>query len=334
MKVTPLAQGSATLAGVEVGNERMPADKIAAAKAIAEGKSPMQVAESDTPVDPQVERAKRSLRKIKMKTQVSTDRPIDQVVETPVETAPALTESATPDAVEPTKEASEATKPLSPVLAEIARQKRALQVKERELAEREAKLAQPNLDEYVSKADIAANPLKLFELGVITYDQLTEAILANPQNTEINELRKEIKALKEGVDKSLTDRDAQAEKQVLSEMTREAKQLVAQGNDYELVRENGYVSKAIDLIHKTWKQTGEVLDVSEALGLVENQLLEDALKLANYEKVRTKLTPAQVQQQQQQQSAQMKTLTNRDGAQAPLDKRTRALLAFSGQLRK
>lgn len=345
MKVTPLAQGSGSPAGATVGQERMPADRIAAAKAVAAGQSPMRLAESDTPVDPQVEKAKRSIRRIKMRTQASPDRAIEQMGETaPVVENPTsdasdpvaeTTQSAISDTGEPTQTPEE-TKPLSPQFAALARQKRALQVKERELAEREAKLAQPPEGEYVSKADLIANPLKVFELGV-TYDQLTEALLANQSGItpELKALQAKVDALEKGVDTKLTERDAQAKQQVLAEMTREANQLVAQGEDYALVREKGYIPKVIQLIDKTYEETGEILDVSYALNLVEEQLLQDEVKIANLEKVRSKITPAQVEPQQpQKQIPQMRTLTNRDSAAPALDRRSRAMLAFHGQLKR
>jgi len=344
MKVTPLAQGTGAPAGATVGQERMPADKIAAAKAIAAGQNPMRLAESDTPTDPQVERAKRSIRRIKMRTNASPDR-FDP--NAPVEAAPAAEPAApapvaeTPqsgisDTSEPTQ-VPEETKPLSPQFAALARQKRALQVKERELAEREAKLNQPAGEDYVSKADLLANPLKVFELGV-TYDQLTEALLANQSGItpELKALQAKVEALEKGVDTKLTERDAQAKQQVLAEMTREAKTLVAEGEDYALVREKGYVPQVIQLIDQTYEKTGEILDVPYALSLVEEQLLQDELRIANLEKIRSKLTPAQVEAQQQQQKPvpTMRTLTNRDGATPALGRRERAMLAFAGQLKR
>lgn len=345
MKITPLATGTGTPAGANLSPERMPQDKIARAKAIASGKDPgLNISPSDRNGDQAAfEAAQRSIRKLKLRTQMSPDRPYEQTLQqnqsnpdqTVQDAAPGAAENAISDVNEPTPVVSEETKPLSPQFAALARQKRALQVKERELAEREAKLTGPNMDEYVSKADLQANPLKVFEAGV-TYDKLTEALLSNPSgmSPEIQSLKDEIKALKEGVDKNLSDRDLQSEQQVLSEMKREADRMVSQGDEYELIRGKGYAPKAIDLIHKTWKATGEIMDVQEALSLVENQLLEDAIKDAQYKKVQGRLTPAQSDQLQSQQShpnRTMRTLTNRDGATDSRDRRSRAIAAFYGQ---
>ncbi len=231
----------------------------------------------------------------------------------------------------------EATEPLSPQFAALARQKRALQVKERELSDREKALTTQSTTQVdmVSKADLKANALGVLLDAGVTYDDLTQQILANNDGVtpELRALKAEIKALKEGVDKTLTDRDVQAEQQVLAEMRREATQLVAQGETYELVRETRSIPHVIKLIERTYRETGEVLDVREALKLVEDDLLAENLKLANLQKIRAQMAPQPVSQPTQQ-HRQMRTLTNRDTASVPMSAKQRALAAFNGTLRK
>jgi len=310
----------------------MPAEKIAAAKAIAAGETPVQPESRQIPSerddDPQIKR-------IKMRTLAS---PL--VYEPPVEEAPAP-ESTIPDPSSQASAVTEATKPLSPQFAELAKQRRALQVKERELAEREAKVGttSPNMDEYISKADLATNPLKIFESG-ITYDQLTQALLSEQSgvNPEIQKLRQEIKALKEGVDQTLSSRDTQAEEAALTEMLYEAEALAKEGDAYEMVRERKAFDQVLRLIHSTYKKTGRVLGVPEAMSTIENQLLEESLKLASIGKVKSKLwTPPKEAEDStplQPQQKQMKTLTARDGVSAPLNRKTRAMQAFYGTLKR
>lgn len=323
MKMTTLAAGTGAPAGAEIGNGRTASpQKMAAAKAIAAG---ISVTQSDTPVDAQVERAQQSIRKIKMKTNFSTDR-----IEAPSEPEPvAAADSATPDAAEQAQ-VPEETKPLSPQFAALARQKRALQVKERELADREKALAsaQPGTGGEEILAKLKSDPLGVLQEAGVTYDQLTEAVLSNPQNKEISQLREELKALKEGVDKNLSDRDANTEKQVLQAIKREADLLSSQGDEYELVRATGSQQHVVELIHRTFKQTGEVMDTTEALGLIENELVNDYAKLANLKKIQSKLAPAPTQQLPEK---QMRTLTNRDGATPSTDRRQRAIAAFYGK---
>ncbi len=236
---------------------------------------------------------------------------------------------AIPDTVDPA--ASEVTEPLSPQLAALARQRRALQVKERAIAERERALsAQPTQGQGVDLARLKSDPLGVLLESGVTYEQLTEAVLASREDAPIKSLEAKIKALEEGVDKKLTDRDAQQEQQALAEMRREALQLVGQGEDFELVRETRSVPDVMDLIEKTYRKTGEVMDVREALKLVEDQLLEDSLKLAGYSKVKSQLMPPPPPQQQRQ----MRTLTNRDTASVPMSAKARALAAFNGTLKR
>lgn len=336
MKVTPLSQGSGVPAGAGLGSERMPADKIAAAKAIAAGEPPPSTESRQTPSeldgDPQ-------LRRIKMRTKRGPP-----VYEPPAEGSSAA-ETPNPDPSSQASAVTEVTKPLSPQFAELAKQRRALQVKEREIAEREAKIgAGPSkMEDYVSKADLAANPLKIFESGV-TYDQLTQALLTeqsgvNPElQKRLQKLEADIKASNERFDQTLNSRETQAEEAALTEMLYEAEALAKEGDAYEMVRERKAFDQVLRLIHSTYKKTGRVLGVPEAMSTVENQLLEESLKWASLGKVKSKLwsPPQEAQNQplQPQQPKQMRTLTARDGTSVALDRKTRAMQAFHGTLKR
>jgi hypothetical protein len=337
MKISPMPASTAGIPGMDLGNVHIgstaSAEKLAAAKAIAQGLEP-EKKEIESDHKPE---ENKSVRRITMHTNATPlGRSDDQ---TAVEVMPAATESASPSTTSDihgqTQGAVESTQPLSPQFAALARQRRALQVKEREIAEREAKLARPPEGDYVAKADLLANPLKIFDMGV-THDQLTEAILSNASGItpEIRALKEEVKRVKEDVNKTLTEREAQAEKQALSAMMQEASALVQQGDIYEMVRETKSLPVVKELIWRTYKQKGEVLDVSEALNLVETDLINETLKMANLKKVQNKLIPQPVQTQPQLLGKQMKTLTNRDNVSIPLDRKARAMAAWHGTLRK
>ncbi len=245
-------------------------------------------------------------------------------------------ELSIPDAVDPAKAVDEATQPLSPQFAALAKQRRALQVKEREIADREKALTErsPTQGDAVDRARLKADPLGVLLEAGVTYEQLTEAVLANNSGAtpEIQALKAQLKALEEGVDKKLTDRDSQQEQQALAEMRKEALQLVAEGDDFELVRETKSVPDVLKLIEQTYRKTGEVLDVREALRLVEEELVKDIMPLANLSKVQGQLAPRPAQPQQQQR--QIRTLTNRDTASVPMSAKARALAAFNGTLKR
>jgi hypothetical protein len=326
MKVTPLAQGTGV--PTQAGSGQTSPSRLEKAKAIASGQEVPQ-----TSGDAQVDRTQEAIKKIKMKTQVSTNR--DDLVEQPAE-------NNIVDTVEPAQVAEE-TKPLSPQFAALARQKRALQVKESELARREEALKTqvPAGSEDVI-ARLKANPLGVLQEAGVSYDQLTEAIINN-QNAPIDplKLRNEIKdELKKELLGEFGTRDQQAEQQVLGEIKREVVSLVeSEPEQFEAIREAKAHEDVKELIHRTWKTTGEVLDTREAAELVENQLIDEALPFAKLSKVQSRLTPAQeamVAQipTQKPNTKVMRTLTNRDSASPIMDRRSRAIAAMTGTLKK
>ena len=213
------------------------------------------------------------------------------------------------------------------------KEKRALQVKERELAQREEALkTQSPSDDFISKADLLANPLKIFEAG-LTYDQLTEAILNNPNGQTNIDLENKIKALEERLDSKFSERDQTAEQQVLAQIKRDVTSLVDTGEEFEAIKAANASQKVVDLIHRTWKQTGEVLGEREAADLIENQLIEDALPFTKLKKVQSRLTPQEVVTQQaptqDPNRRVMRTLTNRDSsAGGSQSRRDRMLSGF------
>jgi hypothetical protein len=251
------------------------------------------------------------------------------------EQVPDQTQSGNPVPSEPA--VVEATQPLSPQFAALAKQKRALQLERAQLDKERAELGARGTREDSSALleRLKSAPMSVLQEAGVTYDQLTEAILSGQSgaNPEIASLKQELKALKEGLDKTFVDRDTAQEQAALGEMRKEADRLAKEGDSFELVRETGSVPQAIELIHRTYKQTGEILDVQEALQLVEDELIGESLKLAKLAKVQGRLAPPPLQPQQQPQR-QMRTLTARDGSAAPLSARARAIAAFQGTLRK
>ena len=228
----------------------------------------------------------------------------------------------------------EATGPISPQFAALAKQRRVLQ-QERRTFEDEKKAFQEKSQGSgsVDLARLKSEPLSVLMEAGVTYDQLTEAILANPNNSEISSLKAEIKALKDGVDQKFTDKDAQNEQQVLKQMQRDAEALVAEGDTYELVRETESIPQVMDLIERTYRETGEVLDTSEALQLIEDELFKRQEKYLQFKKVQGLINKPQEQGLQQRQQG-MRTLTNKDTASVPLSAKQRALAAFYGTLKK
>jgi hypothetical protein len=327
MKISAIASGGAPgtdLAGVNIGRTASP-QKLAAAKAIAMGETP-------PPQEPEseVEKLKQSVRKITMKTNASPER----YAET---TEPAPVDSAKADIVEQGN-VPEVTQPITPQLAALAKQRRALQVKERELADREKALqSAPTTDGGADLiARLKSKPLSVLQEYGVTYDQLTEAILADSSglNPEIQALRAELKALKEGVDNTFKTQEESQVEAALTEMLYEAEALAKEGDTYELIRDADAYGEVLRRIYSAYKKTGRVLNVVDVMNKVENEILERRLKQSKAKKVQEKLALAhQPVQTPQLAQKQMRTLTSRDGATPPLDRRARAFAAFHGTLK-
>lgn len=275
--------------------------------------------------EPQTGMAQR-LRSLKMNVNRTPGREAE---------APPAEELTIPGTSDGEQAANEATQPLSPQAAALARARRALQVKERALLEREKALEgkKPSDGDYVSVADLIAKPLEVLLAKGVTYEQLTQAVLASQDGADIRNLEAKLKAMEEGFDKKLSDRDAQTETQVLDEMEREARRIADTDPEFEAIKARNGVKFVRDLIHRTYKESGDVLDVRDAMKMVEDELFAESLKLANLKKVQSKLAPqpAPIPPTQQQ---RQRTLTNRDTASVPMSAKARALAAFNGTLKR
>jgi len=278
-------------------------------------------------------------RRIKMRTQRSVYRdgePEGTVVDAtpPATQEPAETLSSTTESSE--QGTTEATQPLSPQFAALAKQKRALQVKERELQDREAKLTasgnQEGSDKLIER--LKSQPLSVLQEHGVTYEQLTDAILnGNEVNPETQALKQELQELKKSLDQKFQTNEERQEEAALTEMLYEAEDLAKEGEDFALIREQDAYDKVLRLIHSHYKQTSRVLDVRTAMERVETELLTSAEKLARLGKVQSKIAPPQELQPQQPQR-QMRTLTARDSSSAPMSARQRAIAAFQGTLKR
>lgn len=343
MKISPLAQGTGVPAATEssTGQTASPS-KIARAKAIAAGQEVPQ----DSSGDPQADRARASIKRIKMRTQVSTNR--QDVIAEPEEV---IEEVVDPNSHvnEPEAQEAEATKPLSPQIAALLKQKRALQIEKAQFEKEKAdfKTQSPAGNEDLI-AKLKSNPLGVLQEVGVTYDQLTAAILDN-QNAPLDpqKLRADLKKeLLEELTGQFTTRDQQAEQAVLADIKKEAMTLAQTDDRFEAIRQAKAYDDVKDLVHRVWQkgwpdkglEPGHVLDVAEAAEYVENQLIEEALPFAQLKKVQSRLTPAQeamlAQQPAKPNTKIMRTLTNRDGASPVMDKRARALAAFAGTLKR
>lgn len=380
----PQSQGGNPGRSLRLNTQGQGASTLDRARAIARGENASITLTPDGGLDPEVERIQNEVPKITMNTKATPGEyvgsapapapaaaaptapaaPGAEAAPTPTPAAPAqpATPSADPASATPiatatptpgskeeeARAAAEETKPLSPQQAAFAKQRRALQVKEREIQQREKALEERASKLPTNAIDVGrlkADPLSVLHEAGVTYDQLTEALLSGQApNPEIYKLREEIRALKEGVDRSLSDRDAKAETDALNAMEQEARVLAENGDDFALIRASEAVPMVRELIRRTWKEQGEVLPVPEAMRLVEEDLVNETLKRAALSKIQGRLTPkappaapatptTPPAAPSVPQAPAMKTLTNRDSASAVLSRRERAIQAAYGNKR-
>lgn len=280
----------------------------------------------------------QTLRRITMNTNATPGNYPDETAQDPA----AIAADPAAQTTDPAKPATEDNQPLSPQLAALARQRRALQVKERELADKVKAFESQSAvaGDVINVADLKADKANIISVLLskgFTFDDIRDSVLANQQsgyNPKISELEQKFKALEGSFEKKLTDRETQAEQAALSEMKRDATLLTAQGEDYALIRETGSIPKVMQLIEKTYRTTGEVMRVREALSLVEDDLNNTYLNIAKIGKVQSQLAPQAQPQTPPQMQRQMHTLTNRDTANATMGRKARALAAALGTLKK
>lgn len=347
MKVSPLVtNGAQQTANVDDGRSAS-VDRITRAKAVARGEAPVEPTQQ-TPAQ-----HLQTQRRLRMKTNATPPEIFAEPAAPPAEptlAAPTPAPVDNPDLNEPAAVVSEENKPLSPQFAALAKQRRALQVKEREIQAREEALKanpQSTMDEGQLKEMINADPLGFILERGITYDRLTQEVLKSmegggPALTKVEkELRSELKNLRQDFDtqkKTYSDAQVQAQEDALDQMQADADQLIAADDTYQMIRETESNQDVRRLIRRVFDETGKTISVKEALDDIENDLLEQSLKVSQIKKVQAKLVPpAPVQQTPPAYPSSgpgrqvMRTLTNRDTVSAVPDRRARAIAAAMGK---
>lgn len=229
---------------------------------------------------------------------------------------------------------TEATEPLSPQFAALAKQRRALQVKERELLNLKKELESKSQgSDQIPLSRLKSEPLKVLLESGVTFDQLTEAVLSHQSNPELNALKSEMSSFKEDITKKFEDNKLQERRQVLAEMRRNVDGIIATGDDFELVRTTRSAPHVMRLIERTYDDTGEILDEREACKLVEDELFKRNQELAKTKKLQG-LFQKPAEPAPAQSRPGIRTLKNSDTASVPMDRKARALAAALGTLKK
>ena len=280
----------------------------------------------------------------------------------PTSTEPTQTTTQAQDATQVTGTEPKAEDPISRQYANLAKQERALrmqrQQQEQQIRAREqalqakedaikAKELEYNTG-YISKSRIKEDALGVLAEAEVSYDELTQQIL-NQGNQDpraqamIRQLQQQIQALKsevEGTKKSYTESQETAYQGAIKQIQRDVTHLVNADPAFETIKTMRAQKDVVRLIEQTFKDEGYVMGVDEAAELVENELVERALKLASLNKVKSRLQPAQAvaqaatpAQPSEAKQMPMKTLTNANSVPRKLSTRERAILAMRGELK-
>ena len=229
--------------------------------------------------------------------------------------------------------------PLDPKLDALAKREVAFLAKEKAFKAQQAAMGE-QIKAEVEKAlgtyrsRLKAKPLDVLNEEGLTYDQLVEQAITMVNNPGANETQTRLEAIETAQKKLSEDAQKSAQSQreaAIKQLTFDATDLIESDPSFETIKATESVSDVVDLITKTFDETGKLMSVEHAAKLVEEELLTEAIKIAGLAKVKAKLTPEIVQETKQQSPQQQTTLTNTMNANRKLTSRERAILAFNGK---
>ena len=160
----------------------------------------------------------------------------------------------------------------------------------------------------------------------LSYDKLTELALNDGQLTpdmQMKLMREEIENGYQSKYKELENRILEKEKNdeqrryddIETGFKNEIESFVSSNPEqFELIQANEAKDVVYEVIEEHYNETGKILDIKEAAEAVESYLEEEATKLLQLSKVRSKFNPGDNEQEPQRQS--QVTLSNAHSAQA------------------
>jgi hypothetical protein len=273
----------------------------------------------------------------------------------------------------PNEEIAPKEEALSPRLAALARREREITRRAQQFAaekkaweEERAKLTAESkprdidTGKFISLEDLEKDTIGTLSKYGYNPDKLTEKMLDpgnSPMERELQALKAEIAELKgipSKIQEELANRQKMEYDAAVNQIRRDVSSTVANSPDYSTIKEAGHTEAVVKLIEKTFEDTGEMLSIEDAAAQVEEYLIEEAIKVANYSKVRartsqTPLTETQPQtigaqksltteklQQRPNSQIQLKTLTNATGAvttkaRTEAERRARAIAIARGE---
>lgn len=236
-------------------------------------------------------------------------------------------------------------KALDPHHEALAKKESAIRARERDLQAKEAALEakiKSEIEEALKqyRAKLKSSPLDVLNEEGLTYDQLVEQAVqqADPNYQTTRSMQQKLETIeanqKRFEEESKKSADSQREAAV-RQITYDVQELIEADPSFETIKATGSIQDVVDLITKQFDETGKLLSIDQAAKLVEDELFEEAIKIASLTKVKDKLkpqlSPELVNNAKQQPIQQVTTLTNQMTSKRPMTARERAIARFKGE---
>jgi len=182
----------------------------------------------------------------------------------------------------------------------------------------------------------------------IDYNRLTESLLnpPSPEAKQIAELKSEIAKIQksqESTQQEWKNSQQTAYENALNQVRNDVKVQVERNNDFATIKAMSAEESVVELIKQTFDSDGVLLTTEDACKEVETYLLDEAIRMASLDKVKSKLAPLaqpdsgnQPVTPQQQPSRTLSHSIAQSSHRPPLtmeERRARAIAAFNGQLK-
>lgn len=235
--------------------------------------------------------------------------------------------------------------------ARAAQQEAALKAREAEFAAREEAFKAKDAEystKYIAKDRLTNDTLNALLDSGLTYDQITEAMLAEQGGQSSFSASREYKAMQakieqlekltEKTQKTFEEQQTSQYKQAITQIKSDASKLIYTDPNFETIKATNSINDVVELIERTFKEDGTLLSVEEAAQAVEDHLVEEAMKITKLKKIQQRMlqnaSPATQKSTEAPKQQQLKTLTNAVSASGKLSARDRAVLAAEGRLNK
>ena len=211
--------------------------------------------------------------------------------------------------------------------AALSRKERDIRARESELADLEERFQSMEEEpEIPLEQRLRSNPLKVLEELGLGYETLTDLALNDGKLTPDmqmqlirDELEADYQSKFQDLEQRLEERDEREQDErydsILSGFMEEIQNHVSNDDNYELIQANDASDVVYEVMEEHYNQSGNILSIDEAAEAVESYLEEEAEKLLNLQKVRSRLGTNELEPRDDYRQSQI-TLSNAHAAQA------------------